>query len=90
MPDICWCMGPAMAHGPFVILRLPYRIWGTRHVRLIYPTWEHPHPIADITLDLYADAILDAIGDSAIVLGHSMAGFPISRRRKRHLIGLIA
>lgn len=38
----------------------------------------NPHPIADITLDLYADAILDAIEDSAIVLGHSMAGFPIS------------
>ena len=39
---------------------------------------KNPHPIADITLDLYANAILDAIGDSAIVLGHSMAGFPIS------------
>ena len=37
-----------------------------------------PYPIADITLDLYADAILDAIEDNAIVLGHSMAGFPIS------------
>ena len=38
----------------------------------------NPRPITDITLDLYADAILDAFEDSAIVLGHSMAGFPIS------------
>jgi len=38
----------------------------------------NPHPIQDITLDLYADAILDAIDKRAIVLGHSMAGFPIS------------
>ena len=38
----------------------------------------NPHPITDITLDLYADTILDAIEGIAIVLGHSMAGFPIS------------
>ena len=50
----------------------------------------NPHPIADITLDLYADAILDAIGDSAIVLGIPWRAFPFQRQRKRHLIGLIA
>ena len=49
-----------------------------------------PHPIADITLDLYADAILDAIGDSAIVWAIPWRAFPFQRRRKRHLIGLIA
>lgn len=37
-----------------------------------------PHPIEDITLDLYRDAILDAIGEPTILVGHSMAGYPIS------------
>lgn len=37
-----------------------------------------PHPIKDITLDLYRDAILDELRDPTIVVGHSMAGFPIS------------
>ncbi|MRU16654.1 alpha/beta fold hydrolase [Roseovarius sp. A21] len=37
-----------------------------------------PWPLADITLDLYAQAILDAIETRAVVVGHSMAGFPIS------------
>ncbi|ARC89548.1 alpha/beta fold hydrolase [Rhodovulum sp. MB263] len=35
-------------------------------------------PLADVTLDLYADAILDAIDAPVILVGHSMAGFPIS------------
>jgi pimeloyl-ACP methyl ester carboxylesterase len=35
-------------------------------------------PIADVTLDLYRDAILDAIDGSVILVGHSMAGFPIA------------
>ena len=39
---------------------------------------DNPRPIEEITLDTYADAILDAIDDPAIVVGHSMAGFPIS------------
>ncbi len=57
---------------------------------------DNPHPIADITLELYADAILEAIKDDAIVLGHSMAGFPISAaaekapHRIRRLIYLAA
>jgi pimeloyl-ACP methyl ester carboxylesterase len=38
----------------------------------------NPRPIGEITLDLYAQAILDAIDSRAIVVGHSMAGFPIS------------
>ncbi|MBL3561580.1 alpha/beta fold hydrolase [Rhodovulum sulfidophilum] len=37
-----------------------------------------PTPIADVTLDLYADAILDAIDEPVVLVGHSMAGFPIS------------
>lgn len=39
---------------------------------------QSPHPVKDISLDLYAQAILDAIDTPAIVVGHSMAGFPIS------------
>ncbi|MHC0053451.1 alpha/beta fold hydrolase [Actibacterium sp. D379-3] len=35
-------------------------------------------PIADVTLDLYADAILAAIERPVILVGHSMAGYPIS------------
>jgi pimeloyl-ACP methyl ester carboxylesterase len=38
----------------------------------------NPCPIEDITLDRYARAVLDAIDSRAVVVGHSMAGFPIS------------
>lgn len=36
-------------------------------------------PAAQVTLDLYAQAILDALHEPTIVVGHSMAGFPISQ-----------
>ena len=36
-------------------------------------------PMAEVTLDLYAQAILDALDGPTIVVGHSMAGYPISR-----------
>ncbi len=39
-------------------------------------------PLAEVTLDLYAQAILDAVaamGGGVTVLGHSMGGVPISR-----------
>jgi len=39
---------------------------------------QNPQPVENTTLDLYAQAILDAIDTHAIVVGHSMAGFPIS------------
>ena len=39
---------------------------------------DNPAPIETITLDGYRDAILDAIDDPVYLLGHSMAGFPIS------------
>lgn len=35
-------------------------------------------PISEVTLDSYADAILDAIDDPVVLVGHSMAGYPIS------------
>lgn len=35
-------------------------------------------PLADVTLDLYAQAILDAVTKPAVLVGHSMAGFPIT------------
>ena len=38
----------------------------------------NPCPVEEITLDLYARAILEAIETRAVVIGHSMAGFPIS------------
>lgn len=40
---------------------------------------EDPTPAGDVTLDLYAKAILDAMDGPTYVVGHSMAGFPISR-----------
>ena len=35
-------------------------------------------PVSKVTLDLYAEAILDNITDPVVLVGHSMAGFPIS------------
>lgn len=39
---------------------------------------EDPTPLSDVTLDLYARAILDAIDTPVVLVGHSMAGYPIS------------
>lgn len=39
---------------------------------------DNPAPIDTITLDAYRDAILAQLDAPAYVLGHSMAGFPIS------------
>ncbi len=36
-------------------------------------------PVGQITLDTYAQAILDAIDTPVILVGHSMAGYPITR-----------
>ncbi|WP_108884607.1 alpha/beta fold hydrolase [Pseudoprimorskyibacter insulae] len=36
-------------------------------------------PPEDVTLDLYAQTILDALNGPTIVMGHSMGGYPISR-----------
>ncbi len=35
-------------------------------------------PIAQVTLDLYVEAILDTITQPTILVGHSMAGYPIT------------
>ena len=40
---------------------------------------DDPTPARDVTLDLYARAILDEIETPVILVGHSMAGFPITR-----------
>jgi pimeloyl-ACP methyl ester carboxylesterase len=37
-----------------------------------------PTPVARVTLDLYADAILGALERDTVLVGHSMGGFPIS------------
>lgn len=39
---------------------------------------DNPHPLADITLDLYRDAIIEAIDTPVTLVGHSMGGYPIS------------
>lgn len=39
---------------------------------------QNPYPLGEITLDLYRDAILSEIQEPLILVGHSMAGFPIS------------
>lgn len=38
----------------------------------------NPAPISAVTLDAYRDAILSAIDTRAVVVGHSMAGYPIT------------
>ena len=40
-------------------------------------------PLAEVTLDSYADAILEALDAPAIVVGHSMGGYPISLAAER-------
>jgi len=40
---------------------------------------DDPTPRGGVTLDDYARAILDALDTPTIVVGHSMAGYPISR-----------
>lgn len=53
-------------------------------------------PIAEVTLDGCAQTIVDALHDNTVVLGHSWAGFPITRAadmapgRIAHLIYLCA
>ena len=36
-------------------------------------------PIAEVTLETYAEAIVAALGARTILVGHSMAGYPITR-----------
>jgi pimeloyl-ACP methyl ester carboxylesterase len=40
---------------------------------------EDKTPPREVTLDLYAEAILAAIDEPTIVVGHSMAGYPLTR-----------
>lgn len=40
-------------------------------------------PVDQVTLDLYAEAILDNITEPVTLVGHSMAGFPISLAAER-------
>ena len=67
-------------HGAWAFrdLALACRIWGTRHVRLIYLDMGIPPPHRRHHTGPIRRCDFDAIEDSAIVLGHSMAGFPIS------------
>lgn len=40
-------------------------------------------PYQQVTLDKYANAVLDALTEPAIVVGHSMAGYPITLAAER-------
>lgn len=40
---------------------------------------DDPTPVGAVTLDRYAEAILAALDGPAIVVGHSMGGYPITR-----------
>lgn len=44
---------------------------------------DDPTPVNDVTLDLYVDAILAAIKTPVILVGHSMAGYPVSAAAMR-------
>jgi pimeloyl-ACP methyl ester carboxylesterase len=39
---------------------------------------QDPTPVAAVGLDTYRDAILSALGDRTVLVGHSMGGFPIT------------
>ena len=39
---------------------------------------DDPTPVNDVTLDSYADAIIAALETPKVIVGHSMAGYPIS------------
>ena len=41
-------------------------------------------PVNEVTLDLYADRILQALDIPRVVVGHSMGGYPISLVAERH------
>ena len=41
-------------------------------------------PVNDVTLDLYADRILQALDKPHVVVGHSMGGYPVSLVAERH------
>ncbi|MCR9127060.1 MAG: alpha/beta fold hydrolase [Rhodobacteraceae bacterium] len=45
-------------------------------------------PLAEVTLDRYRDAVLAAAGPETVVVGHSMAGFPISAAAEARPDGL--
>ncbi|MBR9652569.1 alpha/beta fold hydrolase [Thalassovita aquimarina] len=45
---------------------------------------EDKTPYQDVTLDLYADAVLDALDHPMIVVGHSMGGYPITLAAERN------
>jgi len=38
-----------------------------------------PTPIAEVTLDLYGQSIVDALAEPTILVGHSMGGYPIAK-----------
>jgi len=40
---------------------------------------DDPTPVGEVTLERYAQAIVDAITDPVILVGHSMGGYPITR-----------
>ncbi len=49
-------------------------------------------PVQDVTLDLYANAILGELDRQTFLVGHSMAGYPITRAAEidpTHVAGLI-
>ncbi|MAM62318.1 alpha/beta fold hydrolase [Maritimibacter sp. UBA3975] len=53
---------------------------------------DDPTPIADVTLDSYADAILGALDGPTILVGHSAGGFAITQaaeRDPRNVAGLV-
>lgn len=79
MPDILLIHGAA--HGAWCwhrVIPALERLGHTARAIDLPGNGDDPTPAAQVTLDLYADAILTATRGPTILVGHSMGGFPIT------------
>lgn len=80
MPDILLVHGTS--HGAWCFRDLIPALEALGHTARAIDMPSHGNdttPVADVTLDSCAQAIVDALDEDTVVLGHSWGGFPITR-----------